>query len=146
MSGEKSTVAKGVRASTSGGTPKRGYACNTCLDWGTVSQASVIGDGATLERTRPCPDCQPDVDAGPVAWLRRCNDQPAEGILTTYAEAKSIPYITGTEQVRGSLTTGLTWRGAGRTFTLEPLTADQLAAWKDRRSGVPVAQSGLGGS
>lgn len=95
-------------------------------------------DGTVLEKANPCPACQP------VAWLRRCHGQPAEGIFTSRAEAELIPRMAGTQQVRGSLTTGLTWLGAGRTFTLEPLTAEQLAAWQAQQGILPARPGSAG--
>lgn len=47
----------GVLASASGGTPKRGYDCQRCLDYKTVVVRVDAGNGATVERERPCPNC-----------------------------------------------------------------------------------------
>lgn len=41
--------------SAAGGTPKRGYGCSVCLDWGTVTVVEAVGDGVTVTRTIPCP-------------------------------------------------------------------------------------------
>jgi hypothetical protein len=73
VSSEKSTIGKGAPTSVSGGTPKRRYGCDTCRDWGTVSQVTKIGDGVILERAVPCPACTPRVRTRQRALDRQTN-------------------------------------------------------------------------
>ena len=75
----------------------------------------------------------------PVAWLRRCDGAPAAGVLTARAEAAAVPYLADTRDLRGNLAAGMTWRAAGRNFSLEPLTDAQLRTWCDTNGVVPPA-------
>ena len=78
----------------------------------------------------------PAADSEPVAWLRRCNGEPAAGVLTRRAEAAAIPRLAGTRNLRGSLDEGMSWQAAGREFTLEPLTDAQFRAWRDEHGVI----------
>ena len=46
-----------IRASATGGTPKRGYNCPDCLDFTTVVEVEYPADGITAVREHPC-HCQ----------------------------------------------------------------------------------------
>ena len=77
----------------------------------------------------------------PVAWLRRCNGEPAAGVLTSSAEAAAIPHLADTRDLRGDLFAGMTWRAAGRPFSLEPLTDAQFRAWRDEHGVIPPTRA-----
>lgn len=59
MSTDNPALHGAVLAPTSKGTPKRGYNCQRCLDYTTVVVRVDAGNGVTVERERPCPDCRP---------------------------------------------------------------------------------------
>jgi hypothetical protein len=44
------------------GTPKLGYWCHTCDDWGTIVVADALAAGVTEVREIPCPDHTPPPD------------------------------------------------------------------------------------
>lgn len=59
----------GVLASAAGGTPKSGYDCNRCEDWGNIVEGDFDPDrahGGTAPLSEsPCPNCRPDVQEAP---------------------------------------------------------------------------------
>jgi hypothetical protein len=65
------------------GTPKLGYDCNTCLDWGTIVVGDSPAEGVTHLRRIPCPNHT----LPPAATPCRCNGSGTSTVVIPLADA-----------------------------------------------------------
>lgn len=67
----------------------------------------------------PDPDRLDEITAVAEKWLRRCNSQPPEGVLTGRADLRAVLAFSTDVAVYDDGT--IVWTGAGRRFTAEPV-------------------------
>lgn len=71
---------------------------------------------------RPDPAFLDQITAAAPTWLRRCNGRPSEGIATSPAALRTV--LAASTDVARDRQGRITWRGAGRIFTAEPIVED----------------------
>jgi hypothetical protein len=68
---------------------------------------------------RPDPARLDEITAVAEKWLRRCNSQPPEGVLTSRADLRAVLAASTDVAVYDDGT--IIWVGAGRQFSAEPV-------------------------
>jgi hypothetical protein len=75
--------------------------------------------------TRHDPAVLDEITAVAEKWLRRCNGQPAEGILIDRATLRAV--LAASAAVRVGPGGVVSWRSDGRGFTAEPVRDEPTA-------------------